>query len=209
LEPVWGADVMASEFDTRHTLLQRASNVADEEAWSELVAVYERFIRRFLRHLTIPVEECADITQEVLVRLWRNLPAYERDRAKFRTWLITIIRNTASSYMGRLRRGRDRVVPVGDSRLLDVITDEARHDELAARYQGEWEDYIASMALDNIRKHFSGKAVEVFVRALNGASTGEIAAALGLQEQSVRNLKNRVKVMMIREIQRLRAELEP
>ena len=44
--------------------------------------------------------------------------------------------------------------------------------------------------------------------SLSGKDTEDIAAELNLKVQSVRNLKNRVKVALIKEVMRLRTELE-
>jgi RNA polymerase sigma factor (sigma-70 family) len=196
---------MYTEHITRHTLLKRASNPEDGEAWTEFVDIYHNFIKIFLIKLRIPQQESEDITQLILVRLWKNLSKYDSNVAKFRTWLVTIIRNTAYSHMTSMSKKQH--VSLDGTEILALMADD-RQDELEKRYENEWEIYITKLALKNVSKNFRGQAVEAFTMTLDGKSTQEISTTLELKPQSVRNLKNRVKVSVIKEIERLRTELE-
>ena len=64
------------------------------------------------------------------------------------------------------------------------------------------------MALENISRKFSGKAIEVFKLSLQEQSVEKIAADTGIALKSAYNLRNRVKDKLIKEIARLRGELE-
>jgi RNA polymerase sigma-70 factor (ECF subfamily) len=55
---------------------------------------------------------------------------------------------------------------------------------------------------------FSGKAIQVFQMSLDGNEVEEICCELSLSKDSVYTLKNRVKKYLIREIKKLREELE-
>ena len=85
---------MSNEWLTRHTLLQRAIDQNDETAWKEFVSYYQDFIVMVLSKMAVLPDYKDDLTQEILIKLWKNLESYNRERAQFRTWLSTIIRNT-------------------------------------------------------------------------------------------------------------------
>ena len=60
----------------------------------------------------------------------------------------------------------------------------------------------------NVSKTFSGKGVDVFQKTLDGKNVSEIAIELKIEESSVYQLRARVKKSLIKEIARLRHELD-
>ena len=196
---------MSDNCPTRNTLLMRAADPDDQAAWQEFVEYYQRFIFILLWNMRVPEQECDDIAQNVLIRVWKNLPKFDPELAKFRTWLITIIRNTSASHMSKLTQQNKRFELTDEFSRMILGTST---DELEELYQKEWERYISNIALENIKKLFSGKAIEAFMLSLTSATPHDIAAQLDIEVQSVYNLKNRVKTRLIAEIKHLRTELE-
>lgn len=195
----------SDRYRTRQTLLQRACRGDDALAWDEFFGYYKQFIFLFLRHLNVPQQECDDISQKVQVKVWKNLKSFNAERAKFRTWLIAIIRNTTATHMARLSKSRERFVQSDE--LIELCSDE-RASEFEVRYQKEWEGYITSLAMKKIENCFTGKALQVFRLSLNSMPPQQIADQLEIHLHSVYNLKNRVKARLVEEIQYLRDELE-
>jgi RNA polymerase sigma-70 factor (ECF subfamily) len=81
----------------------------DEELIDEYVQGHEEvlplLIERHLssvyslaRSLTNAHEEAEDIAQETFVKIWKNLGRYKKGNV-FRSWLLTITRNTAYDYL--------------------------------------------------------------------------------------------------------------
>ena len=89
---------MTSTFQTRHSLIQRATDLKDEEAWKEIVNQYRHFILCVLNQLGVSRDDLEDLSQQILIALTQSLPRYDRNRAKFRVWLSSIVRNKANSY---------------------------------------------------------------------------------------------------------------
>ena len=56
---------MSDQFLTRNTLLQRAKDPKDEQAWEEFVSYYETFIFILLRQMNVPQQDCDDLTWHV------------------------------------------------------------------------------------------------------------------------------------------------
>lgn len=83
--------------------LARRAACGDEAAFEGLVRrCYRRIYRWALVRVGEP-DEAEDVTQEVLVRLYRHLPSWE-GRGRFTTWLYGVTRNAAVSHTIHNRR---------------------------------------------------------------------------------------------------------
>lgn len=196
---------MTSTFHTRHTLLQRATDLKDEGAWEEIIQQYHHFILCVLNQLGVPRDDLEDLSQQILIALTQSLPRYDRKQAKFRVWLSAIVRNKANSYFRK---------QYSTKRSLNGMTNERQvHDEITAPeieniIEKEWAAYIASQAMNRVRETFQGQAVEVFELGLDGHSAADIAEKTKLTVATVYTLKKRVKKRLYLEIRQLASELE-
>lgn len=67
-------------------------------AIKELVEKYTPQIYNFVRRF-VGVSEADDITQEVFIKIWKNLKKFNKDKSSFKTWIFTIARNTVIDFM--------------------------------------------------------------------------------------------------------------
>ena len=72
----------------------------------------------------------------------------------------------------------------------------------------EWRIYISNLAMQNIKKIFSGNAIEAFELSMKEIPGEEIASTLGVALDSVYMLKSRVKKRLIEEIKMLKEQYE-
>ena len=77
-------------------------------------------------------------------------------------------------------------------------------EEIAER---EWQNYIANMALENIRPLFNEKTINCFILFTEGKSVPEVAEETGLSENSVYIYKAKVQDKLLKEVRRLEYEL--
>lgn len=192
--------------NTSYTLLHRALDAGDEDAWKRLVAHYRRFIFYVLHGLRVSSADIEDISQQVLIALLRDLPNYDRTQSRFRTWLSAIIRNIAVSHFRKQTSQQRRVDGLREELLCEG---EKSTSEIDDYIQKEWAAYIASQAMSQVKKVFQGQAITVFEMGLDGCSAAEIAEKTGLTVSSVYTLRKRVKKRLYLEILELTADLEP
>ena len=190
-------------WNTRQTLLMRAKNPDDQAAWEEFVAYYKGFLKVVIYKINPSTALSEDFLQSVLLEIWRSLPRFEVDveRAKFRTWLSVLVRNTVLNQIKKEQK-QNKIRKELEPHI------QPSEPELDQMVQREWELHISRLALENISKRFTGKAMEVFNMSLQGQTIGSICSELELTPESAYTLKNRVKKYLVREIKRLRSELE-
>lgn len=101
--------------------LARSARGGDLDAFEGLVRRYQRRVYGLAyRHLRDP-DEAQDLTQEVFVRLYRNLGKYDPERS-FEPWFWRLAANVAASY----RRRR----PAASVQLPETTAAVAREDTL-------------------------------------------------------------------------------
>ena len=192
-------------YSTRQTLIERLRTESDEDSWNTFTDIYQKYIYVVIRNMNIAHSEAEDLVQEVLLKVWNKLGDfnYSPGKAKFRTWLSRVIKNHVLNYLESIRSYNNKVEKAGNEIILNCS-----EDELDAVMQKEWELYITNLALERVKKNFTGNAVEVFELSLSGKSIKEIAETFEIKENTAYRLKNRVKDKLIEEIEQLRYELE-
>ncbi|MFG0288221.1 MAG: RNA polymerase sigma factor [Rhodopirellula sp. JB044] len=191
---------------TRISLLELAQSGQDHPAWEELLEYYRPFIRRVLAHLGIAQADLDDACQLTLMRLWKDLSNYQHqpNRARFRSWLSRLVHNTAMDWHRRHKRSQ-KSFSTDATQLEQTLMCEP---DMEQRIEKEWRQHIVNLALERLRSVFSGDALDVFIRSVEGESAAEISRDLGIREESVYVLKHRVKKRLVRESYELRRELE-
>lgn len=166
-----------------HDLIVRAA-AGDERAFEALMRRHNRLLFRTARSMLKSDAEAEDAVQETYLRAWRSLGSFRAD-AKLSTWLVRIVINEA---LGRLRRrGADVLAldatadPQGPS-MEDVMegNPDERPDRAAMRAELR---HCMESRIDALPEAFR---TVFMLRAVEELSVEEVAAALGLQEATVR-----------------------
>jgi RNA polymerase sigma-70 factor (ECF subfamily) len=167
--------------DDRELVLAIAAG--DREAFAELFRRFAPRINGFLRQ-SVPPSKAEEITQEVMLRVWRKAKSYDPARASAATWIFTIARNAR---IDSLRRS-GRPEPEADDPMWVPSSPESP-DQVVAKKASE-----AKMreALDSL----PGCQLEVLERAyIQGQTLAEVSTALGIPLGTV---KSRVRLAMER-----------
>jgi len=190
---------------TRESLLQKIEKKGDEEAWQEFSDYYLSFVGMVLKKMDIPDDISSDITQEVLLRIWK---AFQSERGvqregKFRSWLSLVILKKAKIYLERQKR-RISTKRIEDQNTLQI----QEQDEVESYVNLEWKSFLTNKALESAKKHFRGKTYEVFLLDLEGKTPEEICELLSLSIHAVYTYRARFKKQLVKEIKKLQDQYE-
>ena len=196
---------MSDSLNTRKTLLERVKKLRDDNSWEDFVLYYKGYIFAVIQGMGMSNQDAEDLSQKVLLKLWKNLPEYEYrpGSCKFRTWLCTVIRSEVYSWL-RSQQSQDRRIEKYKNNLDDSSFSVPEIEKIA---ENEWKDHIGKMAWENIKDSFSQNVIEAFLMFSDGKTTREIATHLGVEENTVNVYKKRVRDKLCKEINLLDSEL--
>ena len=197
---------MNDHYKTRQTLIQRMKAGRDDKSWDEFLQIYRPYIYTVIRNMNIASHDADDLVQQVMLKLWKHIQTYNEEK-RFRSWLSSITANCVKDFIRKSAQNAERLEEAAkDERLSYLYAIPLPDiDRIAER---EWGIYITNLALERVGELFSGKAIQVFMKSLQGVSVEQIAQQMELKENSVYRLKNRVKERLTQEIEQLRQELE-
>jgi RNA polymerase sigma-70 factor, ECF subfamily len=137
--------------------LIRAAQQGDQDAFEQLVRIYDQSVLRLAMNLLRSPEDARDVYQEAFLRVHRNLPNFRFD-CSFHTWLYRIVTNLCLDQM------RKRKVRKEESAV--VATEEGPRDRM---------DLIAEARADSdpLRSLFSGQLRRRIKETLEGLTPRE------------------------------------
>ncbi len=83
----------------------------DENAFSQLYDRYRRPVFSTAYRIIQDADEAQDATQEIFVKLYRSLSGWNREKAKFSTWLYRLATNQAIDCWRARRRRAETSIP--------------------------------------------------------------------------------------------------
>lgn len=194
-------------YKTRVTLLEKIKNKHDEESWEDFVYYYRNFLYIICRRMNLNHHDSEEIVQKVLLISWDKLPEFEYNkRQNFRGWLCQVTKNCVKDfyrYINRQNTKLENASKDGKTNPLHNVT----VPDLEKIAEEEWNTYVASMALMNIKHKFSEKVIDVFLKLSEGAPIASVSEELELPPNTVSVYKKRVTATLCKEIRRLNHEL--
>ncbi len=163
----------------------------DDSDWNRLHAVYLPLIERWLGRVPGLGAESADLAQEVLVVVFRELPRFERRRqGSFRAWLRQVTVNKIRNY----RRQRHRRPIAGSDPAAQFLERLANpNDDLAREWDQDHDKHVIQKLLAIVQPDFNRTTWEAFQRfGIEGLPAAQVAEELGLSVNAVVLAKSRV-----------------
>lgn len=80
-----------------HLLIKNYLN-GDQNCLKMLIDKHTSSIYNFTSRF-VGREQSKDISQEIFIKVWKNLKNFDIDKSQFKTWLFTIARNTITDYL--------------------------------------------------------------------------------------------------------------
>lgn len=172
--------------DNEAELVKRAQN-GDVAAFEVLIEDYQKRIFSIAYRMIQHQEDAADLTQEVIVKIFKNLDKFKGD-SKFSTWVYRIATNTCLDEIKKARRrtvySLDKEIETEDGSIAAELPDTAPTPEEAAE-----KNDIKKALYDAIQRLGKEHQTVIVLRDLQGLSYEEIAQILHC---SVGTVKSRI-----------------
>jgi RNA polymerase sigma-70 factor (ECF subfamily) len=163
------------------------------------VDLYSPVVYGFARRQGLQDADAADLVQEVLRSVARSLPTYDRQKGRFRSWLMAVVRRRLSEFWAG--RGRE-VSGSGDTRVLRHLEQVSDGNDTEQLWEEEYRQSVFRFAAARIRGEFEESTWRAFwLTTIDGKKTKEVAQSLEISEGAVYIAKSRVIARLKREVQ--------
>lgn len=162
----------------------------DKEGFVELVKEYKDGLVLFLNCYTNDIHIAEEAADETFLKLYVNKPKYKSEYS-FKTWLYTIGRNTALSYIKKLKK--HRLEPIEDYYYLSDDID------IEAEYIQNEENLRIHRAIRNLKKEYAHVLYLVYFEDLTNSETAEV---MGKSLKQISDLIYRAKNALKSELEK-------
>ncbi|MFO1003088.1 MAG: sigma-70 family RNA polymerase sigma factor [Planctomycetaceae bacterium] len=192
--------------ETRPSLILRVRDPNDADAWNQFATLYRPVILRLARRKGIQVADAEDLAQQVLFSVAGAIERWQPDpqRARFRTWLQTIVRNAILNAMQR--QSPDQATGGDSDADRFEIEQSTRTDEEAL--QNEYRRELFQQAAQQIRAEYAEETWDSFWKtAVQGIDIETLCSQTGRTRGSIYASRSRVMKRMREVIEHLEEQL--
>ena len=181
--------------ETNESLLGQLRGDKVDEAWKDFFGAYWGAILRYARKLGLNQHQAEEVLQETMVALMRILPefVYDRNRGRFRNFLLTIVHRKSLAVLRRNARQREVAWTESvDRDAADFLGDDGTADREA---QARWYDSILEEAIRRLRDdpRLGEKTFAVFeAYVIKHQPADKVAHRFELKENAVYQIRNRL-----------------
>ena len=165
-----------------------AARKGDQNAFAELVRLYEKKVFALTTRMCKNPEDAAEVAQEAFLAAWQGLPSFRGDAA-FSTWLYRLASNACVDLLRREGRHRDAAGPSfnDDDHPVDIPDPASSPHDLAERSElrQQIEDGLAALSPDHREV--------LILREIHQLAYDEIASVLQLDSGTVKSRINRAR----------------
>ena len=164
----------------------------DEEALEVLIKRYLKPIYSFTFRFVGNSQDAEDITQEVFVKVWRNLKKFDKNK-KFKTWIFSIAKNTTTDFFRK-----KKAIPFsefknkeGENVLIGTLADPAPLPNEVLEGAG-----IAQGLISAMEKLLPKYRIVLFLRYNDHFTFREVAEVLGESLNTVKSRHRRALIIL-------------
>ena len=189
--------------------LVRQCMAGDQQAWQQLVVTQHRRIYAICYRFTNSGTDAEDLTQDVFLKVFKNLSSFDTSKGSFQTWITTLTRNLLVDHFRRTRldRATDSIDASFDGEddgptMADRLTDPRPSQE----------HHVAGLELKvRIQEALAQLSPElreaVILRDLEDMDYKEIAQVLRIPEGTVKSRISRGRGELARLLQRIEGQV--
>lgn len=125
------------------------------------------YTARFAGH-----DNANDLTQEIFIKVWKNLNKFNIKKAHFKTWLFTIARNTITDFQRKKKMIIFSALDKEDEIFADNIEDTVvLHDEALSKLEDK---ELLNSLLDQIPPHYREVLILYYQEEMTFKEIGEL-----------------------------------
>ncbi len=173
--------------------LARRAARADGEAWDEIISLYGSKIYNLALSFAKNRGEAEDLTQEIFLKLYRNLERYRGD-VPLVAWALRLSRNLCIDHYRQQRA--QRTAEVLPASVLETLP--ARDDSFALARDRERRRLVREV-LEELPENL---ATVLLLRDMQGLAYDEIAAFLELPVGTLKSRLNRARRELVGRVRR-------
>jgi RNA polymerase sigma-70 factor (ECF subfamily) len=143
----------------------------DQEGLRLLKQHYSGLMNYIVGNILENPQDIEDCINDIVIKIWRSIDSYSKEKSKFTTWLTVIARNTALNYLRKQR--------IPHEELKDNLIDSSSPEAIVIRKESLEELKEAIGRLTSKEQHLFYRKYYYMQR------TAQIAAELGMTERSV------------------------
>jgi RNA polymerase sigma-70 factor, ECF subfamily len=164
----------------------------DEQSLELLIKQYLKPIHSFVYRYVGSTPEAEDITQEVFIRVWRNLKKFDQDKS-FKTWIFSIAKNASLDFLKKRK-----TIPFsefenedGENMITETFVDPSPlpHELLERAGMAQ----VLTSAMEKLSPKYR---MVLFLRYNDHFNFREIAESLGEPLNTVKSRHRRALVML-------------
>jgi RNA polymerase sigma-70 factor (ECF subfamily) len=182
----------------------------DQSAWNRLVNGQHKRVYAICYRFTNDATEAEDITQDVFLKVYRNLATFDGTKGSFQTWITTLARNMLVDHYRRTKLER-----ATDSLDASLSSDDAdgptQLDRLADTRPSQEDRYSGLELKATIQQALAKLSPElreaVILRDLEDMDYKEIAQVLKIPEGTVKSRISRGRGELARLLQRISTQV--
>ena len=178
--------------ETRPSLILRVRDPNDADAWNQFATLYRPVILRLARRKGIQTADAEDLAQQVLLSVAGAIERWQPDqqRARFRTWLQTIVRNAILNAVQR--RSPDQAAG-GDCDPERFESNQTARTDDEETLRDEYRRELFHQAAQRIHAEFAEDTWDSFWKtAVQGVDIETLSAQSGRTRGSIYASRSRV-----------------
>ena len=174
----------------------------DPVAWEKLVVRHTKRVYNLCYRFLGRTDQAEDLTQEVFIKVFRNINSYNAETGQFATWLMSVGRNLLIDHYRHTKDERATVSANEEDEDFSVL-DTVAASEPSPQAQLEREEQAALLrkALGRLPPQLKEA---VILRDLEELSYEEIGTILKVPEGTVKSRINRGRLELSKYLQKLR-----
>jgi RNA polymerase sigma-70 factor, ECF subfamily len=179
----------------------------DPLAWEKLVVRYSKRIYNLCYRFVERADQAEDLTQDVFVKVFRNLNNYKPETGSFVTWLMSVSRNLLIDHYRQSKDERATVSASGDEEEEQSFLETLPTNTPSPEAEMDRLEKVATL-----KKGLSKLSPElreaVILRDIEELSYQEIGTILGIPDGTVKSRINRGRIELARYLQKFRPRIQ-